>query len=95
MSLFDEPFFWLLAPLFVLVAVFKLIELFDSGWADGFSVLGILSAVFALLLWAMPSYCNYYFPLDIGCDPFFEAERLPAVVAFLVVSFILLLLRRR
>ena len=30
MSLFQEPFFWLLAPLFVFVAVFKLIERFDS-----------------------------------------------------------------
>ena len=95
MSLFQEPFFWLLAPPFVFVAVFKLIERFDSGWADGFSVLGIVSAVFALLLWATPSYCNYYFPLDISCDRFFEAERLPAVAAFLALAFILLLLRRR
>ena len=72
-----------------------LIERFDSGWADGFSVLGIVSAVAALLLWATPSYCNYYFPLDISCDRFFEAERLPAVAAFLALAFILLLLRRR
>ena len=63
--------------------------------ADWLAVLGVGSAALAFLLWAWPECW-----LSPGCDRttehwFSSAERLPAVAAFLALSFILLLLRRR
>lgn len=86
----------------VLAFGFILIALEKVGWLDSFQALvlrdrlgvwGVGSAVIALWLWAIPVYCNYKFPLDISCSPFFEAERLPAVGAFLVLAAILLIVR--
>ena len=62
---------------------------------DWFAVLGVGSAVLAFLLWAWPECW-----LSAGCERmtehwFSSAERLPATAAFLVLSFILLLLHRR
>jgi hypothetical protein len=64
---------------------------FKQAWArDRLAALGVGSAVVAFLLWAWPSvFFPFYF------SGFFSMERLPAVAAFLAVSFILLLLRRR
>lgn len=62
-----------------------------QAWArDPLAVAGVGSAVLAFLLWAWP----YEFGLFYGYL-FFSTERLPAVAAFLALSFILLLLRRR
>jgi hypothetical protein len=61
----------------------------DAVW-DDYAVLGAGSAVVAFLLWAWPEQWGYFY-----LDGIFEAERLPAVAAFIVLSFILLLLRRR
>ena len=62
-----------------------------QAWArDRLAVAGVGSAVVAFLLWAWP----YEFGLFYGYL-FFSTERLPAVAAFLALSFILLLLRRR
>ncbi len=62
---------------------------------DLLAVLGVGSAVVAFLLWAWPE-CWW----SSGCGRWTEnwfssAERLPAVAAFIALSFILLLLRRR
>jgi len=62
---------------------------------DRLAVLGVGSAVVAFLLWAWPGCW-----LSSGCERttehwFSSAERLPAVAAFVALSFILLLLRRR
>ena len=59
---------------------------------DPLAVLGVGSAVVAFLLWAWP---DSYEPGNFSRSLFFEAERLPAVAVFLVLSLILLLLRRR
>jgi len=57
---------------------------------DWFAVLGVGSAVVAFLLWTWPeSYAAGNFRLGVSAD------RLPVVAAFLALSFILLLLRRR
>lgn len=72
-----------------------------QAWArDRLAVAGVGSAVVAFLLWAWPSpwpspwawewwHGFFYF------GPWFPTERLPAAAAFLALSFILLLLRRR
>jgi hypothetical protein len=63
----------------------------NSAWAqDRLAILGVGSAAIAFLLWAVPDcpYPNF-------CSDWFPDERLPAVAAFLALSFILLLLRRR
>jgi hypothetical protein len=57
---------------------------------DWLAVLGVGSAVIAFLLWAWPQQWGYFYFNGI-----FEAERLPFAAAFLALSFILLLLRRR
>jgi hypothetical protein len=57
---------------------------------DDLAVFGVGAAVVAFLLWAWPQQWGYFYLNGI-----FEAERLPAVAAFLALSFILLLLRRR
>jgi len=61
---------------------------------DSLAVLGVGSAVLAFLLWAWPVNC-FRSAGWLNCLDFFSDERLPAVVALLVLSFILLLLRRR
>lgn len=69
-----------------------------SNWLppiDWLALLGVGSGVVAFLLWAWPECW-----LSARCERFTEhwfssAERLPAVAAFLALSFILLLLRRR
>lgn len=64
---------------------------------DPLAVLGVGSAVVAFLLWAVPA--SVCWQSDTGSrlclQEDFSDVRLPAVAAFLVVSFILLLLRRR
>jgi hypothetical protein len=55
---------------------------------DPLAVLGVGSAVVAFLLWAWPEYYSYG-----SLQGFFSTDRLPAFAAFLVLSFILLLLR--
>ena len=57
---------------------------------DPLAVLGVGSAALAFLLWAWPEYYFYG-----SLQGFFSTARLPAVAAFLALSFILLLLRRR
>ena len=70
--------------------------------SDPLAVLGVGSAVLAFLLWAWRGCKNYHSAAgstsaDAGCyeTGWFSTERLPAVAAFLALSFILLLLRRR
>ena len=63
---------------------------------DWFAVFGLGSAVVAFLLWAWPwddGICVWSISCWLSFS--FSLERLPAVVAFLILSFILLLLRRR
>lgn len=62
--------------------------------SDPLAGLGVGSAVVAFLLWAWPVNC-FRSAGWLNCSDFFSDERLLAVVAFLVLSFILLLLRRR
>lgn len=58
---------------------------------DRLGVLGVGSAVVAFVLWALPHQVS-----ERCCRPeLFTLERLPAIVAFLVLAVILLLLRRR
>ena len=58
---------------------------------DWLAVFGVGAAVIAFLLWAWPAQNT-----ERCCRPeLFTDSRLPAVAAFLAVSFILLLLRRR
>jgi hypothetical protein len=61
---------------------------------DPLAVFGVGAAVVAFLLWAWPARCGYG-PVGDGCYDFFSDLRLPFVAAFLALSFILLLLRRR
>jgi hypothetical protein len=62
---------------------------------DWLAVFGVGTAVVAFLLWAWsspwPSRYNGFF----WFEQWFTTDRLPAVAAFLVASFVLLLLRRR
>jgi hypothetical protein len=86
----------------------KNLPLSESDWyeyeprpaTDLLAAFGVGSAVVAFLLWAWPSpwpspwayewwHGFFYF------GPWFPTERLPAAAAFLALSFILLLLRRR
>ena len=63
---------------------------------DWLAVFGVGAAVVAFVLWAWPSddgLCVWSIPCWV--DFSFSDERLPAVAAFLVLSLILLLLRRR
>lgn len=63
---------------------------------DPLAVLGVGAAVIAFLLWALPGADCYQGSDYRSCNTeWFSPERLPAVVALLVVSVILLLLRRR
>ena len=57
---------------------------------DPLAFFGVGSAVVAFLLWAWPT--DFWLGIPIGA---FTSTRLPAVAAFLVLCFILLLLRRR
>ncbi len=81
----------------LIAAVLDSYGLLDSFQAlvarDRLGVWGVGAAAIALLLWAWPGCVsgNGY-----GCiEEWFSFERLPAVAAFLALSFILLLLRRR
>ena len=60
---------------------------------DWLAVLGIGSAAFAFLLWAWPGCALYNALLMCSHEAWFSLARLPAVAAFLALSFILLLLR--
>ena len=60
---------------------------------DLLAVLGVGSAVVAFLLWALPREWRTFWEYQPW--PWFSDERLPAAGAFLALSFILLLLRRR
>jgi hypothetical protein len=67
---------------------------------DPLAVLGIGSAVVAFLLWAVPARACVWggsqnYPLPFCGQEFFTLDRLPFAAAFLALSFILLLLRRR
>jgi hypothetical protein len=62
---------------------------------DLLAVLGVGSAVVAFLLWAWPGCSLYNALLMCSHEAWFSLARLPAVAAFLALSFILLLLRRR
>jgi hypothetical protein len=72
-------------------------EKLKQAWErDRLAVFGVGSAVVAFLLWAWPSddgLCVWNIPCWV--DFSFSDERLPAAAAFLALSFILLLLRRR
>ena len=57
---------------------------------DWLAVFGVGTAVVAFVLWAWPLEWGFFY-----LSSFFSMGRLPAVAAFLSVSFILLLLRRR
>ncbi len=63
---------------------------------DPLAVLGVGSAVVAFLFWAIPgTYCSDS-QNSFSCSSlWFSSERLPASAAFVALSFILLLLRRR
>ncbi len=67
------------------------LSLLKQAWnRDRLAVLGVGSAALAFLLWAWPyEWGLFYFYAA------FSTERLPAAAAFLALSFILLLLRRR
>jgi hypothetical protein len=72
-------------------------EKLKQAWKrDRLAVAGVASAFVAFLLWAIPARNS-----DGGANIIdeegwaFSDERLPAVAAFLALSFILLLLRRR
>ena len=63
---------------------------------DPLAALGIGSGALAFLLWAIPGEdCFSDSPYTSCPSEWFSPERLPAVAAFLALSFILLLLRRR
>jgi hypothetical protein len=75
-------------------------EKLEKAWKrDPLAVLGVGSAVVAFLLWAVPTpvFC-------VGTaagsrwqcgQEYFSEDRLPFAAAFIALSFILLLLRRR
>jgi hypothetical protein len=67
---------------------------------DRLAVLGVGSAVVAFLLWAVPARVCWWggsqnYPQPFCGQEFFTLDRLPFAAAFLALSFILLLLRRR
>jgi hypothetical protein len=94
MDLFSEPLFLLLALSAVPALVISVLDRLQNHVPDdGWFVCAVICAVFALLLWAIPSGCYYYFPLEISCSPFFELSRIPALTSFFMLSLILLLVR--
>ena len=94
MDLFSEPLFLLLAFIAVPALVISVLDRLQSHVpGDGWFVCAVICAVFALLIWAIPSGCYYSFPLGISCSPLFELSRIPASISFLVLSLILLLVR--
>ncbi len=73
---------------------------FAFALRDPLAALGVGSAAVAFVLWAWPSPWPSPWALEwwhgfFYFGPWFPTERLPAAAAFLALSFILLLLRRR
>jgi hypothetical protein len=68
--------------------------------SDPLAFLGVGSATLAFLLWAVPARVCWWggsqnYPQPFCGQEFFSLDRLPFAAAFLALSFILLLLRRR
>ena len=95
-------FFYYFLPSTSQPAVPARMDLLGAVNRDPLAAFGVGSAALAFLLWAWRGCKNYYSAAgstsaDAGCyeTGWFSTERLPAAAAFLALSFILLLLRRR
>ena len=92
-------FFYYCLPSTSQPAVPARMDLLGAVNRDPLAAFGVGSAVIAFLVWAAPApvFCvgtSVYSRFQCGQE-YFSLDRLPAVAAFLALSLILLLLRRR